>query len=443
MSCRSLLVVLAAAWCASWCCAPARAQGVDEILDRAQALYDEFDLEGMRAALEVARQDIDRLPAEERGGPSLRRLWLLAQAAIVEGEAIEANRHLVEIIALAPWWSAPRGYLTPELDAALERRRDEVLERSGALDLGAWAGAAAVVVDGIDAPAGGTLPVLPGPHHVVVDPGDGDPVARWLDVARGDVVAVPGPDDEEDAASADGGSPASAVGDGEPSAAEAVTTDAPSDAGPGVDGGADPDAGAEVVSSPASPGTAGLFRVSIGGGGRVVTAADAAIAGGGGPAVAIGGGAVLGGHLALLGELGLDAHGPAPLPADADQPSLDGSQRGVTLRLGVLAGPRIAVGRDAVLALWGGGGVAVCGLSTTVGDTGEGTSTGVGAYLTGSVSLARRIAPGVAVGPLVSYVHGFVGQGGQVETARMQVTYQAAAVRIIEVGLLVSATGGR
>ncbi len=442
MSCRSLPVVLAVAWCASWLVVPARAQDVDETLDRAQALYDEFDLEGMRAALELARQGIDRLPAEERGGPSLRRLWLMAQAAIVEGEAAEANRYLVEIIALAPWWSAPPGYLTPELDAALERRRAEVMERSGTLDLGAWSGAAAVVVDGIDAPTGGTLAVLPGRHHVVVDPGDGDPVARWLDVTRGEVVAVPGPDDGEGTASSDGGSPGSAVGDGEPSVAEEVTTDAPSGAGPGPDGGTDPDAGSEVVSASSSP-AAGLFRISIGGGGRVVTAADVAIAGGGGPAVAIGGGAVLGGHLALLGVLGLDVHGPAPLPADADQPGLEGSQRGVTLRLGVLAGPRITAGRDAVLALGGGGGVAVCGLSTTVGDTAESSSTGVGAYLAGSLSLERRIAAGVAVGPTVSYVHGFVGQGGHVDTALMQVTYQAAAVRIIEVGLLVSATGGR
>ena len=409
---------------------------LERLLARAEQQYADFDTEGARTTLEEGARLFGGLADGEHGQLLLRFHWLFAQLAIVDGEDAACLAHLQRIVRLCPWWEPPRGYLTPEAAEAFEQERAAlqtvVIDRSG------LAGGTGVWIDGFEVSDRPAVDVEPGMHLVRIHRPGCAAWRRWFELQPGQVLRLENPTtpswdagvrqqardalDREDArglsdllapmvelARADvvvvahdatGSVHAGGVARGSwvlPPGAYSARSLAAALA-------------RHASGSRRNDRTVGVFCGELGGAGRIGRHDQANLASGGGLGLEIGGGLAVGGVLEMRGVAGLILLGPSTVE------SASGTQRDVLVRLGIVVGPRLPLGRGHDLWFGGGVGLGFAGMSGAVEGGSTESDSGVGGALMASLGLRFALSDGVRLGPSVSLVHAAVpvqiGLGG-------------------------------
>jgi len=444
---------------------------VEWLVERAQREFENFELETAHETLGDASHKLEELTDGESGELLLKMHWLYAQLAIVRGEDDLCALHLEQIAGLAPWWEPPVGYLTPELRDIWLAERQRVMGEGVRVQVNGLPPGTRAWIDGFELTEGQTRALAPGRHLYHAERPGFVPARQWVrlkagqrweavapvhpawdDATRAQVrEAVHGPIPEgvaevlaamgalagvdlvvvayRTAADPPGTVRAAAVTPGQRSWTVAHRTcssyDLAEQAAGAVGGAAvAPGGGASKVSP--------LLTVELGGGARLVGPAEQWVVGGGGPALELGGGVSLAGHLELRAAVGLAFAGPSALALGEDFGDAEVRQRAYLFRVGGLVAPHIPLGGGSTLWFGGGGGFLVTGVVTAVGNQPPYPAEERGACAFGGVGIDLPVRPGLTVGPSVSYTHGFVPVTRSVPVEGQRIEVETTAARSLQ-----------
>jgi len=452
--------------------AAARRSEAHAMIQGAQTQYEVFDLEGARASLEQASLLLEALTDPEVGDLKIQIHWLQTQIAIVVGETARASSHIRIIVRVAPWWEPPVGLLTPEVKKALVDERSRV-EADGVRVFAPDLPLNTVVrVDGLAVEEPAEVAIPAGRHVLRVERPGYVAEAEVMDLSPGQAVTIRAPltpawtdgqraslrralesQDEGDRsplldelAQATGAVLIAVgfdAGDGKVRA-RLYTLDPPGWLGAPLLVAAEPLAAVALAALPqVAPVTSQgpvqpLLAFDVGGGGRLVGAAQTAVSPGGGLAASFGGGVAVRQFLAIRALVAAGVHGPSPLPEETGEAGRDGTQQGYLIRIGVEVAPRIPLGKGSYLWFAGGGGFAVGGIATDLDGAEPTTLQAAGGYVSGSTGLEHTPRPGLTVGPVVGFTYAGVPLDDNLAGPGGTLRVSANSYSVLEFGLRVT-----